>query len=72
MTQMNRSQKRNKLPDIENRLVVAEEEGVGWTGSLGLVDTSYYIKNGNEVLQYTVLHRELRPVSWDKPWWKII
>ena len=33
-------QKRNKLMDIENRLVVVnvEEEGVGWTGSLWLVD----------------------------------
>ena len=31
--------------DIENRLVVAREEGAGegWTGSLGLVDASYYI-----------------------------
>ena len=31
--------------DTENRLVVAngEEEGVGWTGSLGLVDANYYI-----------------------------
>ena len=31
--------------DIENRLVVAkgEREGVGWTGSLGLVDANYYI-----------------------------
>jgi len=31
--------------DIENRLVVAEEEGkgVGWTGILELVDENYYI-----------------------------
>ena len=31
--------------DIENRLVVARGEGAGegWTGSLGLVDASYYI-----------------------------
>ena len=31
--------------DIESRLVVAkgEEEGVGKTGSLGLVDAKYYI-----------------------------
>ena len=30
--------------DIENRLVVAkgEREGVGWTGSLGLVDANDY------------------------------
>ena len=29
---------------MENRLLIAGEgEGVGWTGSLGLVDSSYYI-----------------------------
>ena len=34
-----------KLMDLENRLVVAkgEEEGVGWTGNLGLVNANYYI-----------------------------
>ena len=38
-------QKRNKLMDVENRPVVAKEEGegVGWTGSLGLVDANYCI-----------------------------
>ena len=32
-----------KLMDLENRLVVAkgEAEGVGWTGSLGLIDANY-------------------------------
>ena len=31
-----------KLMDMENRLVVAkgEEEGVGWTGDLGLVEAT--------------------------------
>ena len=31
--------------DLKNTPVVAkgEEEGVGWTGSLGLVDANYYI-----------------------------
>ena len=31
--------------DMEDRLVVAKREGkgVGWTGSLGLVDGNYYI-----------------------------
>ena len=46
MTQMNLSAKqRNRLTDMENRLVVAkgEGEGVGWTGSLGLVNANYYI-----------------------------
>jgi len=39
MAQMNRSRL------IENRLVVAkrEGEGVGWTGSWGLVDANYCI-----------------------------
>ena len=38
-------QSRNRLTDMEKRLVVAkgEEEGMGWTGSLGLVDANYYI-----------------------------
>ena len=30
----------------ENRLVVAEGEGVGWTGSLRLVDANSHIENG--------------------------
>ena len=30
----------------ENTLVVAEGQGVGWTGSLGLVDASYSIWSG--------------------------
>ena len=32
-----------KLMEVENRLVVAkgEEEGVGWIGSLGLVDANF-------------------------------
>ena len=38
---------RNKLTDIENRLVGAKAGGGGegerWTGSLGLVDANYYI-----------------------------
>ena len=36
---------RNRLRDIEKRLMVAkgEVEGVGWTGSLGLADANDYI-----------------------------
>ena len=41
---------RNKLMDLENRLVVAkgegEGEGVGWTGRLGLIDANYCIGSG--------------------------
>ena len=37
-----------KLMDLENRLGVAkaEGEGVGWTGSLGLLDANYCIWSG--------------------------
>ena len=37
-----------KLMDLENRLVIAqgEEEGVGWTESLGLIETNYCIWSG--------------------------
>ena len=38
MDKLSDPQKRNKLMGMGNRLVVAEGEGVGWTGSLGLVD----------------------------------
>ena len=37
-------QNRNRLKDMENnRLVVAEGEGMGYTGRSGLVDTNCYI-----------------------------
>ena len=47
MEQMNLSTER-KLMDLENRLVVAkgEGEGVGWTGSLGLIDANCCIWSG--------------------------
>ena len=47
MAQMNPSTEK-KIMDLENRLVVAEKEteGVGWTGSLGLIDVNYCIWNG--------------------------
>ena len=34
--------------DIENRLVVAKGKGkgVGWMGSVGLVDANYYFGDG--------------------------
>ena len=35
-----------KLIDLENGLVVAKGEGVGWTGSLGLIYANYCIWNG--------------------------
>ena len=37
-----------KIMDLENRLVVAEGEGegMGWTGSLGLIDADYFLLSG--------------------------
>ena len=34
-----------RLTNMDSRLVVVkgEGEGVGWTGSLGLIDANYYI-----------------------------
>ena len=39
--------KEKKLMDFENRLVVAKGnwEGVGWIGSLGLIDADYCLWN---------------------------
>jgi len=36
-----------KIMDLQNRLEVAKEEGegVGWLGSLGLIDTNYCLWN---------------------------
>ena len=44
MAEMNLAIKQ-KLTDMENRLVVAKGrgQGLGWTGSLGLVDSNCYI-----------------------------
>ena len=36
-----------------SRLVVPREEGVGWTGSLGLVDANSYIWNGWAMVPYS-------------------
>ena len=47
MAQMKLSTEKT-LVDLENRLVVAkgEGEGVGETGSLGLIDANYCLWNG--------------------------
>ena len=34
------SERIKKIMDMENRLVVAEGEGVGWIGNLGLTDAT--------------------------------
>ena len=35
-----------KIMDLENRLVVAKGEGVGWIASLELIDADYCLWNG--------------------------
>ena len=47
MAQMNLSTEK-KLMDLENRLVVAKQEGegVGWTGNWGLIDANYCLWKG--------------------------
>jgi len=47
MAQVNLSTKK-KLRDLENRLVVAEGEGegVGWMGTLGLIEADSCLWNG--------------------------
>ena len=40
---LNLSTEQKQITNMEKRLVVVEGEGVGWTGSLGLVDESCYI-----------------------------
>ena len=44
MAQMSFSTER-KIMDLENKLVVAKEEGVEWIGILGLIDTNYCLWN---------------------------
>ena len=48
MAQMNLSTEKNKVMDMENRLVIAkgERDRMGWIGSLGLVDATYGIWSG--------------------------
>ena len=45
---MNLSTEKKQIMDRENRPVVAkgDGEGVGWTGSLGLIDADYCLWNG--------------------------
>ena len=40
-----------KIKDLENRFVVAKGEGVGWIGSLGLIDADSCLWNGVAILQ---------------------
>ena len=35
-----------KIMDLENKLVVTKGKGVGWIGSLALIDADYCLQNG--------------------------
>ena len=52
---MNLRTKQKQIMDMENRLVAAkgEREGVGGTGSLGLVDVNYLEWMSNQGLLYS-------------------
>ena len=60
MAQMNLSTKQAQTWKTDLWLPRGEEEGVGWTRSLGLVDANYYIQNGQAMRLYCdAQHREL-------------
>ena len=65
-------QKRNKLMDMETRLVLVkggrEEEGVVWTGSLGLLDANYCIWSGWEMRSCSIV---LGTIS-NHLWWNVM
>ena len=42
-----------------------QREGVGWTGSLGLVDVNFPFRMDNQCGS-TVQRRELYPISWER------
>ena len=50
-----------KIMDLENRLIVAqgEVEGVGWIGSLGLMDATYCFWNGLTMISCCVALRTM-------------
>ena len=39
-----------KITDLQNRLVVAKGEAVGWLGSLGFIDTNYWSSRRGSVV----------------------
>ena len=45
MAQMNLSTEKKPM-DLENKLVVAKGEGVGWMWGFGLIDADYFLWNG--------------------------
>ena len=57
----------NKIMDLENRLVVFQGvgEGVGWMGSLGLMDANYCFCNELTMRSYCVALRTMsRYLQW--------
>ena len=68
MAQMTLS-KEKKIRDLENRLVAkGEGEGVGWLGSLGLIDADYWLWNGLAVRSCSIA---LETMS-SHLWWSMI
>ena len=59
--------------DIENRLVVAKGKGkgVGWMGSVGLVDANYCSQSNSGWISNAVLQSAVKPITCDGTWWKI-
>ena len=63
--------KRNRLTFIGNKPVVAKGEGVGWTGSLGLVDANYLEWMSNVALLYsTGNYSQSLVIEHDRIWEK--
>ena len=62
-------QHRNRLTDLENRLVVAKGEGAGsgMDGSLGVIAHANITLRMDEQCGPAMPHRELYPISWDRP-----
>ena len=51
----------------EHRLVVAKFGGMEWIGSQSLADVNHYLYRVDKQQGPTMQHRELYPISCDKP-----
>ena len=60
---------RNRLTDMENRLVVARGGGIGegtdW--EFGVTYVNYYKENGQTTRSYYKKHKKLYSISYDRP-----
>ena len=59
-----------KIMDLENRFVVTkgEREGVGWIGTLGLIDADYCLCNGLAMIICCVALGTMSSYLW----WSIV